>query len=140
MTFNKKFIEGFNKNPDISVYKSVILSEFEDCKMCIGCNDPIYYYDSRFKITKDKRLDFLGKSFRTTKKVLEIDYKLSYCEKCVNDKFSEYKDLNKSKVFNRMNNITKFAFNIPNDVCETWKSLNYSITKENLILKHGEEK
>jgi len=71
------------------------------------------------------------------KEVLGKTYHLSVCEDCLTKKHPEYQILNKGRVFNRLCDITNYAFDIPADVSSDWVSQNYAITLENLIIKHG---
>jgi len=135
--YNKTWITWFNKNKTKKLYNNVLLEKFPEHKRCRLCNGPIYYYDSIFRINKDYDLYPDKKSYLTKKSLLNNDYYLSICEDCLIKKYPEYNNLNKSRVFNRICDITCFAFNIPNNISEEWKKQNYSITEETLISKYG---
>jgi hypothetical protein len=139
MTINKEFIQNFNKSKSLESYREVYSSLILEKHECRICDDVIYYYDSTFKISqKTKQLEPLGKSFKSKKTVDGKDYYLTVCEKCLTNKFPEYAKKNKTRVFNGMNEITKFAFNIPEEVADKWVNKNYSITEKTLIEKYGE--
>lgn len=139
MKYNKNWIIEFNKNKNEIQYEEILKNEFKDYKVCRECGNVIYYYDSGFRINRKDGLQLIGKSYLTKKNILDKDYYLSVCENCVSKKFENYKDKNKSRIFNRICDITNYAFNIPSDISEKWKKQNYSITLENLIIKHGKE-
>jgi hypothetical protein len=139
MTINKEFIQNFNKSKSLESYREVYSSLIIEKHECRVCDDVIYYYDSTFKISqKTKQLEPLGKSFKSKKTVDGKDYYLTVCEKCLTNKFPEYSKKNKTRVFNGMNEITKFAFSIPEEVASKWINKNYSITEKTLIEKYGE--
>jgi hypothetical protein len=139
MTINKEFIEKFNKNKSLDLYREIYSNFIAEKHHCRVCEDVIYYYDSSFKISKKtKELETIGKSYHIKKTVLDKDYHLTICEKCLTEKFPDYATKNKSRVFNGMNETTKFAFEIPEDVSSQWINQNYSITEKTLIEKWGE--
>lgn len=140
MELNKEFIESFNKNKNKDEYRNIFNSYFHDCEKCRVCNDVVYYYDSTFRISKKTRqIEFRNKSCKTSKK-LEKEYYLSVCEDCLSRKFPEYQLKNKSRVFNQMNYLTEYAFNINHDDAMKWTREKYAITENNLMKKWGSEK
>jgi hypothetical protein len=140
MELNKEFVEWFNKNKSKEEYKKIFKEFFITYPVCSICNEPIYYYDSTFKINKKtKNLEFEKKSCLSSK-ILDKEYFLTRCEECLTKKYPEYQSKNKSRVFNQMNYLTEFAFNIPHDIALNWMKEKYAITQENLIKKHGESK
>lgn len=134
---NKEFIKWFNKNKSKEEYLKIFKMYFHTYSKCRDCNNPIYYYDSTYRISNGE-ITFHKKSCLTSKK-LDKEYFLSICEECLCKKFPEYLLKNKSRVFNQMNYITEYAFDIPPDVSLNWMKEKYAITKENLIKKWGEE-
>ena len=139
MELNKAFIEWFNKNKTKEEYRKVFNKYFNNKNKCRICNDVVYYYDSTFKILKKtKKIDLHNKSCDTQKN-LDREYYLSVCEDCLIKKIPEYQTKNKSRVFNQMNYITEFAFNIPHEIALKWMKEKYAITETNLIKKWGDE-
>lgn len=139
MELNKEFIEWFNKNKSKEEYRKIFNKYFNRKNRCRICNDIIYYYDSTFKISKkSKEIELHNKSCET-KKTLDTEYYLSVCEDCLIKKFPEYQNKNKSRVFNQMNYLTEYAFNIDHDDAIKWMKEKYAITESNLINKWGEE-
>lgn len=133
---NKEFIIWFNKNKSKEEYRKVINSLNLESK-CRICNDVIYYYDSGFIFSKGI-IKLKGKSFESSKKLYST-YNLTVCEDCLSNNFPEYQSKNKSRVFNQMNYITEFAFNINRDDSLKWMKEKYAITEKNLINKWGDE-
>jgi len=136
-TYNKTWITWFNKNKNKDIYRDVLNNEFPNNEKCRICGDIIYYYDSKF-IFKLK-LKLSGKNYASNKELFGNKYYLSVCEDCLIKKFPEYEDYNKSRIFNKLGDITIYAFNIPNEIAKKWKKENYAITKDNLIKKHGHD-
>jgi hypothetical protein len=136
MEINKKFIFWFNKNKSKEEYTKVFNIFFKEHHRCRECESPIYYYDSTFLLSKSGELKLHKKSCLTSK-ILDKEYFLSVCEECLILKYPEYSGKNKSRVFNQMNYITEYAFNIPHSSSVDWKKNSYAITEENLIKKHG---
>jgi len=137
---NKETIIMMNKNKSIDLYREIYLLNFNEKNECRICKDIVYYYDSAFKIGKNsKKFELIGKSIFSKKFVEECYFYLNVCEKCLTNKFPEYSSKNKSRVFNGMNEITKFAFDIPEDISKKWIQKNYSITEQTLIDKYGED-
>ena len=134
---NKLFIEKFNKNKNKDEYREILNEYFPKNSKCRNCNDVIYYYDSTFSISKGILIT-KNKSYNMIK-TLDNDYHLSICEDCLSKKYPEYQNKNKSRVFNQMNYITEYAFDINHNVALIWMKEKYAITKDNLIRKWGEE-
>lgn len=139
MKYDKKWITHFNLNKDISEYENVLNDILPHYNKCRICNDVIYYYDSSFRISRKKGIYPIGKSFLTSKKIYNKNYYLTICESCLMKEFPEYENLNKTRIFNRICDITNYAFNIPYNISNEWKKDNYSISLKNLIKKHGKK-
>jgi hypothetical protein len=137
MKVDRKFIFWFNKNKSKEEYQKVFDLFFHDEKRCRMCRNPVYYYDSAFLLSETGKLKLHKKSCLTSKD-LDRKYFLSVCEDCLCEKYPEYNLKNKSRVFNHMNYITEYAFNIPREVSLEWAKKSYAITEENLIKKYGE--
>lgn len=136
--YNKTWITWFNKNKTKELYDEVLKDKLPNHKRCRICDEPIYYYDSTFSITKNNDIIPLKKSYLSSKNVYDKDYFLSVCEDCLTKKFPEYQNLNKARVFNKMNDITEYAFDIPKEIADKYKYENYRVTRDNLIKKYGE--
>lgn len=130
----KILIKDINEN-NYTTFNELMNLYFKDAKKCNDCNKHIYYYDTKIieiKKTEDEDIQLLGKSYKTHKTHGEH---LCICEYCLSKKFPEYQKLNKSKVFNTINKITSYAFNI------TDRTKYFTgPTKEKCIKKHGYEK
>lgn len=127
-------ISEFNKNKNSKLYSLILENLYEEYKKCKYCDLPILYYDSKVA-PKTKKLK--GKSFESFKRVNGNKYLLSVCESCLTDKYPDYQNKNKSRVFNQMNNMTKYAFCINDEDYKKQKDLYVLTTKENLVRKHG---
>lgn len=110
-----------------------------DNTKCRICKDSIYYDNSKIMYNeKLKKLSYTGTTYNTKKKVNDNMYNLTVCQHCVENTFLEYKTLNKSRVYNVMCKITKFAFEIDDSDYKISRSA-YAMTLENMIKKYGEE-
>lgn len=137
--YNKKWITWFNKNKNKELYDSVLNDKFPEHKKCKICDGPIYYYDSTFSINRNNELYPLKKSYLSVKNIFNNNYYLSICEDCLIEKFPEYQEMNKSRVFNKVNDITEYAFNIPSSIADKYKKQHYRVTKDNFIEKYGKD-
>lgn len=139
MELNKEFIEWFNKNKNKDNYRKIFQEHCPNKSKCRICNDVIYYYDSTFRISKKNKVIELHNKSCDTSKFLDKVYYLSICEDCLSKKYPEYQSKNKSRVFNQMNYITEYAFNVDHNTALKWMKEKYAITENNLIKKWGEE-
>lgn len=104
---------------------------------CKICGNDIIYSDTNVYISsrKDKHIIIKGHSYKSTKIVNDVEYKLCVCEKCLKHKFPIIKNL--SRTFNIMSDITKFAFSIPDDVFKNARN-KYALSENKMIEKYGE--
>lgn len=137
---NKKWITWFNKNKTKEIYDKILKDKFEHSNRCRICDGPIYYYDSTFSINRNGEIRPIKKSFLSSKNLYGKEYHLNVCEDCLTIKYPEYQNMNKSRVFNKMSDITEYAFDIPKDVADKFKKENYRVTRDNFIKKYGEIK
>lgn len=105
---------------------------------CKCCGEDILYYDTdiHFSHLDKNKLIFKGHSYKTTKVVNGVEYHLKVCEKCLREKFPQI--TNMLRTFNVMSEITKFAFDIPQDVFEQSRA-KYSMSKDAMVKKYGEK-
>jgi hypothetical protein len=129
---NLELLYNYKNNPDIIQYSKVLNSFFPDANKCRICEKHIYYEGNKFRIKKTGKIEILGKSFKTVKK---HGHGLSACESCLSKKFPNWKNLNKSRIFNTLNEITIWAFNIKDTDRILYKT---GVTKLGLIKKYGE--
>lgn len=99
---------------------------------CKCCGEDIIYDNTNIEPSGKIK----GKSYLTTKEVNNIPYKLQVCQKCLLKKYPKIKNL--SRTFNVMSEITKFAFDIPDDIFKESRS-KYAMTESHMIEKYGEE-
>jgi hypothetical protein len=131
----KILIKDINES-NYTTFNKLMNLYFKDAKKCNNCNKHIYYYDTKIieinNKTGNNDIQLLGKSYKTHKTHGEH---LCICEICLSKKFPEYQKLNKSKVFNTINKITSYAFNIKDRT-----KYFTGPTKEKCIKKYGYEK
>jgi hypothetical protein len=96
---------------------------------CLECNNEIVYYDT--KVSKGK---IKGKSAKTVK---TTGHTLKVCEGCLSKKFPDYQTKNKGRVFNLMNEITKYAFQIEDEIYEKKRLSFIKNTVETFKEKYG---
>lgn len=114
-------------------------SHIEDKHFCKDCGGSIFYDNSLIRLSKEGILvyDKVMTSCKTSKKIGDNIYYLKVCQKCISSKFPEYINMNRSRVFNSMNKITQYAFDIPDsDFLKFRKSM--AVTLEGLTKKYGE--
>ena len=102
---------------------------------CKCCNGDIFYDNTILSIS-NKGINFLGKSYKTQKKIGDTTYTLKVCQSCLLKKFPDIKNL--GRTFNVMSPQTQFAFDIPNSVYEKSRK-KYAMTLDHMIEKYGEE-
>lgn len=137
--YNKTWITWFNKNKTKTLYDNVLKEKFPEHKRCKICDGPIYYYDSTFSIDRNNNIVPIKKSYLSFKTIYDNKYYLCVCETCLTKQFPNYENINKSRVFNKVNDITEYAFGIPKEIAEKYKKLNYRVTKDNFINKYGDK-
>jgi hypothetical protein len=134
----KNEIKIINNNRDKELYDNFLVKNNINSEKCRLCNDIIYYDDTILRSGKTN-ISIVGKSSFSYKTLYDKKYYLSVCQSCLIKKYPNYVNLNTSRIFNRLCDITKFAFNIDDISYNKWKKDNYAITEENLIKKHGQE-
>jgi len=136
MELNKEFIEKFNKTKTKNFYREIFEKYFPNYPKCRICDDVIYYYDSTFRVTKNKEIILHNKSCISSKKVDNIDYYLTCCEDCLINEIPLYETKNKSRIFNTINSMTCYAFDIPENIMKKVHK-EKAVTLENLVNKYG---
>jgi hypothetical protein len=118
---------------------TILENLISDKSYCKDCNKSIFYPNSLIRLGKDGNVKYETNNpcSRSFKDVGGNRYYLSVCSFCLHLKFQEYENMNKSRVFNVMNEITRYAFNIPNDVANAFTKTT-AVTLKNLVKKYGE--
>lgn len=129
-------INDFNINRNLESFNLFITKNYTDYRKCIYCKEHIVYYDTMIAPISKK---INGKSYKSKKIVNNNEYYLCVCEKCLIKKYPEYDNKNKSRVFNQMNEYTKYAYNINDDDYNAQRNLYILTTEDNLIRKYGEK-
>jgi hypothetical protein len=134
----KMLITKYRKDKTLESWK-VLENLIEDKSYCRDCNESIFYPNSLIRLGKDGNIKYdISKSCsRSFKELNGVSYYLSVCSSCLDKKFDEYSSMNKSRVFNIMNRITRYAYNIPDDVANAFTKTT-AVTLENLVKKYGE--
>jgi len=134
----KMLITKYRKDRTLESWK-VLENLIEDKSYCRDCNGSIFYPNSLIRLGKDGNVKYETNNScsRSFKNVGGNKYYLSVCSFCLDKKFDEYSGMNKSRVFNVMNRITRYAYNIPDDVANEFTKTT-SVTLENLVKKYGE--
>jgi hypothetical protein len=134
----KMLITKYRKDKTIESWK-VLENLIEDKSYCRDCNGSIFYPNSLIRLGKDGNVKYETNNpcSRSFKNVGGNKYYLSVCSFCLDKKFDEYSSMNKSRVFNVMNRITRYAYNIPDDVANAFTKTT-AVTLKNLVKKYGE--
>ena len=134
----KSLISNYRKNRSIDEYRLLekIMGSYKKCRIC---NDSIFYKNSLIRMSKDGSLyyDKNYPSCESTKVVFDSIFYLTACQSCVSKEFPEYSENNKTKVYNTLNKITCFAFNIDPHIMKKYNK-SKSVTLQNMIRKYGE--
>jgi len=135
----RQLIRRYNKERSKDIW--ILLERYIDDKSpCKGCGGPVLYHNSRISLTKEGvvRYDTNFSCSRSCKEIEGRKYYLSYCQSCISNEFPEYETMNKSRVFNVINKITKYAYCIPDEDAKkiTQKT---AVTLENFKEKYGED-
>lgn len=131
----EKSVIFFNKNKSKDLYREILNVIEPKHKLCKDCNDIIYYSNVIFRISRQKEIKIEKRSHHLYKTLFDEKYYLSVCEECLKKKFP---NSIKDKLFNTLNIITIYVFDIPENISNEWKKQN-SRTLENFIRKYGEE-
>ena len=118
------------------------LTELEkDTPKCKYCNKSIWYDTTKvsFNLNGSLSSEFGGTTYRTKKTINGVNYPICVCQNCLEERFPDFKERNKSKIFNTFNKYVVYAFEIPQDIIDEKNKLSVP-TLENCIRKHGEEK
>jgi hypothetical protein len=134
-----KKIDEFNNTHSEKSYNEILSKIYPNAIRCKDCGNHIIYSDTKIggykrksKKTGKFEIYISGKSFLTRKTHGET---LKICESCLRKKFPDYDIMNKSRIFNTINELTVYAFNIKD------RSKYFTgPTKERCIKKHGKEK
>lgn len=136
--FNKKNITWFNKNKNKDLYRKILNNIEPNYRVCKICKDVIYFESTKFRKSKMDKIEIVNKSHRLFKEIFNKKYYLSVCEDCLKIKYPSFDY--KKRIFNTMNEITKFAFNIPSEISDEWVKENVGVTLDKFIKLYGEEK
>lgn len=135
----KSLVKRYNKEKTIENW-ILLENNIQDKHQCEDCSGSIFYHNSVIRVSRDGILKYdpVMTSCKTYKEINGIIYYLQICQKCIQKKFPEYLNMNKSRVFNVMNRITMYAFKIPDDVAKSFTKTT-AVTLNNLVKKYGIE-
>lgn len=108
---------------------------------CRYCGKSIWYETTKVSFRNDGKLgsEIRGTTYRTTKTLNGRVYPILVCQHCLEKKYPDFKEKNKSRIFNTFNKYVAYAFEIPQDIIDEKNKLSVP-TLENCMRKHGEEK
>lgn len=134
----KKLIKDFKLTKNKSVFKEI--TNTLNLQKCIVTGNDIIYPNTIIRLSKQNNIKVDGTSALTKKIVNENEYylKVSY-EGMVLEFGDEYTNLNNSRLFNRLNKFTKFAFQISDDDYEIAKSTSFGagVSLNVMIKRYG---
>ena len=119
------------------LFSNILDSHNIERSRCRVCGKDIFYHDTTIHTKRSGEIEIKGKSYKSSKKVLNKLYYLSVCEDCL---CSKYRPKNLSRTFNVMSDITKFAYNIPDEVFTEYRKHNYGSSLEHKIRKFGKDR
>jgi len=119
-----EILKSYKKSPNINDYEILEAHMDYDTNKCKECNRSIFYSNSKICIDKITKLPkhkngISGTNCLSTKKIFGETYYLKYCHSCLCKRFPEYSSMNISRTFNTLNKITRFAFEIPDDIANS---------------------
>lgn len=134
----KSLVKRYNKERTRENW-DLLETHMEDKNFCKDCGGSIFYENSVIRVSKEGTLyyDPTMTSCKTYKKIGDSVYYLNVCQDCIGKKFPEYLKMNRSRVFNVMNKITIYAFDIPESEAKKFTKTT-AVTLENLTNKYGE--
>lgn len=117
------------------------LLENKNITKCKYCDKSIWYENTKVTFRNDGLLGYKysGTTYRTTKNINGTKFPICVCQYCLEKKYPDFRDKNKSKIFNTFNKYVSYAFDIPQELIDEKNKLSVP-TLDNCIRKHGEEK
>jgi len=134
----KELVTKYRKFTDIGSYDEIC--DHYRFNRCIITNKHIHYPNTKLSFGRDDEVRFNGTSPMTTKKVNGTIYNLKVGYDGMLNYFKDkYGEKNPSKVFNTLNEFTKFAFQISDYDYEMAKSTGFGsgVSLDVLIKRHG---
>ncbi len=118
------------------------LENDKDAHFCDVCNKSIWYENTRASLRSRGKFKgtprYSGTSYKTTKTLGKSIYPLLRCSVCLSNEIPSYSNVNKSRIFNTLNEYVSYAFNIPMNVIDKFNKA-YVPTLDNFIHKYGKE-
>lgn len=135
----KKLVKKFKLTKDESVFQE--LTQHLNLPKCIVTGRHIIYPNTKLRISKvDNTIKLDGTTANTFKTINNKKYTLKVSYEGMVSKFGEeYTSLNTSRIFNRLNKFTKFAFQISDDDYEIAKSTSFGagVSLDVMIKRYG---
>jgi len=134
-----ELIKQFRIDKNKNTFKNLQMYVDHTATQCRLCNDVIYYDNTIVRYNKKtKEFKYGGTTYKTCKIINDKEYNLTVCQSCMEYTFENYKNINKTKVYNVMSVMTKFAFDIT-DVDFINSRDRYAMTLDNMIKKYGND-
>jgi len=136
----KSLVKRLKKNTTVENWKILEdLIQDPELRNCVKCSGPIFYDYGKIRLSKEGKLkyDETKPSCKSYKQIDNQKFYLQVCQSCLSLEFPEYKQMNKTRVFNVMSKITKFAYGVPDYVVKKFTQKT-AVTLENFIKKYGD--
>jgi len=136
-----ELISIYKSSPSIETFKDAVDGNLI-LPMCKICNEHIWYSNTEIRMdskTKKLKIDTRKPSGLSKKIIFDKNYYLSVCFACLKNQFNERLDnVNISRIFNTINEISKFCYGIEDEVAKKHnQSKRFSLEKS--IQKYGEK-
>lgn len=107
---------------------------------CKYCGKEIWYENTKVRFNKNGDLSYEmgGSNWRSSKEINGVVYPIRVCQYCLEQKYTDFKERNVSKIFNTFNKYVSYAFDIPEEIINQ-KNLSTAVSLENMIKMYGEE-
>ena len=130
-------IRQFNKTRNTRIYSELLDLITPNRNKCKECGNEIIYPYTKISCSNEGLIHAFNGCYNTTKTINDKTYELHVCFNCLKKKYPNLK--NPARSFNVMSEITKYAFDIPDELYEMSRS-RYAMTEDHMIEKYGEIK
>ena len=132
----KSDIRRFNKTKDVKIYSNLLDICEPNRRKCKCCGGEIIFPHTKIHYSDTKGIYATDGCYNTTKTVNNINYHLNICWNCLSERYPDIK--NPARCFNVMSEITAYAFDIPKEEFNDFRT-KYAMTESHMVEKYGEE-